>query len=222
MVMLDEHDRGRVAILQKDGSLVPDAFDTTYFPYLANAGTTTAVIWNGNQSSVAFLLNDQPVTIVGRQATSTANLRGSVVPYRMVMALWQPSLEGLRDFLRGHGDSGSVIVLGTPPPKTEDDVRAGIAIEPYFVGLLADQGLTPETAPVTNATSRVAAWEALQDAMAEVAHSAGAHFLAVDPQTQTPEGTLLSEYSGPDATHANPAYGGVMWRRLIDHIDSGR
>lgn len=222
MHLLPDADRDRVAVLDKEETAPPDAFDTTYFPELARAGTTTAVIWNGNQHNVSFMLNTLPVTIVGRSAGPAARaVNGTVVPFLMAKALWEPSLEGLRDFTASHPAPASLLVLGTPPPKPDAQVRAGIAVEPYFVELLAAEGHTPRTAPVTDPSTRVAAWESLQEAMSDIAAAAGARFLAVPDDVRTHEGTLRPELCAHDATHANPEYGRIMWRHLLDAVDAG-
>jgi hypothetical protein len=219
MELLDEADRARVAVLDVRKAPVPA--DDSYWPVLGRSTTTTAVVWGGNQHSVTFMLSSPPLTIVRARATTAPPVEGRVVPYRMVMALWGPTLEGLADFVNGHPDPASVVVLGTPPPKPERQVRDGIAVEPFFVELLATEGFTPQTAPVTPAHTRVAAWEALQDAMEEIAVRGGARFLGVPDAARTDEGTLRPEFCEGDATHANPAYGLLMWHHLIDHAGSG-
>jgi len=105
--------------------------------------------------------------------------------------------------------------LGTPPPKPEMKVRAGIAIEPHFVQVLAARGLTPEDAPVVDTTTRVAAWDALQECLHEVAAEGGANFLGVPGDVAGPDGTLLDMYCAPDATHANRSYGHRIWSHLL-------
>lgn len=217
--LLDDATRRRVAVLDVRKASVPA--DDTYWPRLAAAGRTTAVVWAGNQHSVTFMLAAPPLTIVRARATTPPPVEGRVVPYRMVMALWQPSLEGLADFMGGHPDPASVIVVGTPPPKPEEQVRQGIAVEPFFVDLLAAEGFTPRTAPVTAAETRVAAWEALQDGMREIAVRAGGRFLDVPESARTAEGTLRPEFCEGDATHANPAYGVLMWHHLLDYAEGG-
>jgi len=221
MHLLPDPDRDRVAVLDKQDTAPPDAFDTTYFPELARAGTTTAVIWNGNQHNVSFMLNSVPVTIVRRDAERAPEIRGTVVPFTMAKALWAPSLEGLREFTAGHPAPASVIVLGTPPPKPDAQIRAGIAVEPHFVQLLAAEGFTAQDAPVTDPSTRVAAWESLQEAMADIAADAGCRFLAVPDEVRTQEGTLRPELCAHDATHANAEYGRIAWRHLLDAVDAG-
>lgn len=222
MPLLDESIRPRAAVFDVRAAPVRTDLHDDYWPSLAEqTGRTTAVLWNGNQHNVSLLLTEEPLTVVSPRADAPPVVRGRVVPYRMVMALWEPSLEGLRDFVTTHPDPASVIVVGTPPPKPDAQVRAGIAVEQHFVELLAAAGFTPRTAPVTETATRVASWDALQDAMREIAVAAGAGWMGVPDAARTDEGTLRPEYCEVDATHANPAYGLLMWRLLIDYVGAG-
>ena len=220
--LLDEATRARVAVFDVREAPVPANLHEDYWPRLAEErGRTTAVVWGGNQHAVTLMLTADPLTVVSPHAATPPPVRGTVVPYRMVMALWEPSLAGLREFLASHPDPASVVVVGTPPPKPDAQVRAGIAVEPYFVELLAAAGFTPATAPVTDTATRVASWDALQDAMRGIAADAGAGFLEVSPDARTGEGTLRPEYCEADATHANPAYGALMWHYLLGRVGGG-
>ncbi len=219
MPLLDEAARSRAAVFDVRAAPVRADLHDDYWPSLAEqTGCATAVLWAGNQHTVSLLLTDEPLTVVSPHASAPPVIRGRVAPYRMVMALWEPSLEGLRDFVTTHPDAASVIIVGTPPPKPDAQVRAGISVEPYFVELLAAAGFTPQTAPVTDAATRVASWDALQDAMREIAAATGAGWMGVPDAARTDEGTLRPEYCESDATHANPAYGLLMWRRLLDRV----
>ncbi len=222
MPLLDEATRPRVAVFDVRAAPVPADLHEDYWPRLARErGRTTAVVWGGNQHNVSLLLSAEPLTVVSPHAPAPPPVRGTVVPYRMVMALWEPSLTGLRDFLESHPDPASVVVVGTPPPKPDAQVRAGIAVEPYFVDLLAAAGFTPATAPVTDTATRVASWDALQDGMRDIAAAAGAGWLGVPDAARTAEGALRPEFCEADATHANPAYGVLMWHHLLDHVGTG-
>lgn len=222
MPQLAEPARSRAAVFDVRAAPVRADLHDDYWPSLARqTGRTTAVIWAGNQHNVGLLLSTEPLTVFSPHATAPPALHGPVVPYRMVMALWEPSLEGLRDFLGSHPDPGSVVVVGTPPPKPDAQVRAGIAVEPYFVEMLAAAGFTPQDAPVTDPATRVATWDALQDAMREIATAAGAGWLGVPDAARTGEGCLRPEFCAPDATHANTDYGLLMWAHLLDHVGEG-
>ena len=175
------------------------------------------IIWGGNQHNVVFMMTDEPITVVGPRGVTTGPT-GRVIPYSMVKALWNPWLADLVEFLGGHVKPSGVTLLGTPPPKAEAQIRAGIAVEPHFLNLLAERSLTPETAPIVNASTRVATWDALQERMAEIANDFGARFLPVPPDVAADDGTLLPELARPDATHANPEYGVIMWRHLLREL----
>lgn len=215
MELLDHSERGAVAVL--DVAAAPVVPDETYWPVLAAAEHPTVVLWGGNQHNVVFMMSDVPITVVGPRGVAFEPV-GHVIPYSMVKALWNPWLADLVEFLGAHPRPSLVTLLGTPPPKAEPQIRAGIAIEPYFVDLLASQGLTPDTAPVVDTPTRVATWDALQERMAEVASDFGARFLPVPPEVMADDGTLLPELADRDATHANPAYGVITWRYLLREL----
>jgi hypothetical protein len=214
---LDDVTASQVALLDTaDGQGTPD---DDYWRLLGESPGTTAVIWEGNQHNVSFLLGALPIAIVGRSARApVAAAPGTVVPWRMAQELWRPSLEGLVAFLAAHPTPGSVIVVGTPPPKSEEHVRAGLMAEPLFVLMLEREGLTPDTVPVVGVETRVAAWESLQESMAQIADAHGARFLEVPDMAREPWGTLLPEYCAADASHANPDYGLLMWHHLMNAI----
>lgn len=217
MKLLDEREQRRVAVLDlKKGYHAPT---DDYWTRLSEAETKTAVVFGGNDHNVSFLFNDKPVTIVGRHAAAAPSAVGTVIPYRMVMELWRTPLAGLMRFMSEHRDPGSVVVVGTPPPKPDAQIRAGIAIEPHFVGLLTAAGTSAEAAPLIDPATRVATWEAYQDVMEEIAVATGGRFMPVPDQVRTDEGTLKPEYCDADATHANKDYGVLMWRSLIDFVD---
>ena len=231
MPLLADELQRRAATLDLRGRTVPapGAFypspDKNYWRLAARAGTTTAIVWDGNQHNVRFLLSDAPFTVVGRREPAQPP-EGRVLPFRMMRALFEGDLEtsGLTRFLAAHADPASVVVIGTPPPKSEQQVREGLAYDErfgqeFFVNALAELGFTPESVPVTSDETRVACWEALQEAMAQAAAKAGATFLPVPDWLRNGEGTLRPEYCEPDTTHANTAYGVAMWQQIAERVE---
>lgn len=231
MPLLPDELHRRVAVLDLKGRTVPapgvfrPAPDTAYWRVAAAAGTTTAIVWDGNQHNARFLLRDVPFTVIGRRSPS-APVEGRVVPYRMMRALFERDLDtgGLTGFLGAHPDPASVLLIGTPPPKSDEQVRRGLTNDGplgqgFFVDALAELGLTPETAPVTSAATRVACWEALQEAVEAAAVGAGARFVPVPEWMLNPDGTLRAEYCEPDTTHANTTYGVAMWQEIAAHAE---
>jgi hypothetical protein len=131
----------------------------------------------------------------------------SIVPYAMVKHLWSASMDALREVIATFPRPERIVVIGTPPPKSELALRTGWAYEHVLRELISARGFTVETAPVGNPHTRVAAWDALQEGLQEAAEASGARFLAIPEGVQDADGLLLPEYCAPDATHANAAYG---------------
>jgi hypothetical protein len=225
MALLPDELQRRVAVLDLNGRTLPapgafrPAPNDDYWRLAAAAGTSTALVWDGNQHNARFLLSDTPFSVVGREPVEP--LAELVVPYRMMRALFERDLEasGLMKFLEEHPQPASVLIVGTPPPKSEQQVRQGLLNDGplgqgFFVDALAKVGLTLESAPLTPAATRVAAWEALQEATEAAATGAGAAFVPVPEWMRTEDGTLREEYCEPDTTHANTAYGAAMWQEI--------
>jgi hypothetical protein len=229
MDLLEAEARARVAVLDAGGRVVAasyhhapagnlhhwyDAPDDQYWHLLAAAGSATVIMWDGNQHNSDFLLSAAPLAVIGQRTNGEPVMGTQVTPYRMLKSHFSLSLNGLRDWLGAHSDPSTVLVAGTPPPKSEEHVRAGLAIEHYFIELLEKEGLTPNTVPLTDVATRVACWEALQEAMESISTAAGARFLAVPEVSQNSVGTLRAEYCGHDVTHGNLAYGVLMWQTI--------
>jgi hypothetical protein len=212
MSLLAQAEQQAVAVFDAlEQATVPD---DDYWRIIAREASPVVILWGGNQHNVVFMMSNEPITVVGPRGAVSEPI-GRVIPYSMVKSLWNPWLADLKEFLAKHVDASNVTLLGTPPPKAEGQIRAGIAIEPHFGFLLSAQGLTADTAPIVDTSTRVATWDALQERMAEIANGAGAGFLPVPLEVMADDGTLLPELAGPDATHANPAYGIIMWRHLL-------
>jgi hypothetical protein len=232
MHLLPDELRARVAVLDVKGRALPapgvfrPAPNDAYWQVAAAAGTATAIVWDGNQHNARFLLSDVPFSVVGRRGT-VESADDLVVPYRMMRALFDRDLatSGLTAFLDAHPQPDSVLVVGTPPPKSEQQVRQGLANDGplgqgYFVDALASLGLTPESAPLTPVSTRVACWEALQEAMEAVAVNAGAAFVPVPEWMRTADGTLREDLCEPDTTHASTAYGTAMWQEIAARVEA--
>jgi hypothetical protein len=232
MQLLPDELRRRVAVLDVKGRTLPapgvfrPAPNEGYWRDAAAAGTSTAIVWDGNQHNARFLLSDRPFSVIGRRGL-VESLDELVVPSRMMRALFERDLEAasLMGFLDAHPRPASVLLVGTPPPKSEQQVRQGLANDGplgqgYFVDALAKLGLTPESAPLTPVATRVASWEALQEATEAAATGAGAAFVPVPDWMRTADGTLSQEYCEPDTTHANTAYGVAMWQEIAARAEA--
>jgi hypothetical protein len=163
-----------------------------------------AVVWNGNQHNYSFLFeSDEPIRL------HDCGERGRVVPASMVSAFWEPSLGGIEAAVAS-ARAEQVALLGTPPPKSDGGIRAGLPHSPWFVEALAAAGESVQTIRITPAAVRVGLWKILQADLAAVAARIGAVFVPVPDAAQAADGCLKPEYSAGDATHANGAFGALM------------
>jgi hypothetical protein len=162
------------------------------------------VVWNGNQHNRHFLFSvDEPFRL------HDGGERGTVVSASTISAFWEPSLAGM-DLSVTAVQAERTVVLGTPPPKIEEEIRAGLKRETVFLDAIAAAGEHPDTIPITPVELRVAIWGVLQGDLEARAARVGAVFVPVPASAQTADGCLKPEYSGPDASHANGAFGALM------------
>ncbi len=192
--------------------------DDDYWDFLAHAGAgrTVAVVWDGNQHNTAFLLSPEPPF---RVYTSTVcepgGEQGVWIPQEMVRDFWSASFDRLGDVLALLSRVAQVLVLGTPPPKSDQIVRATLASDPYWAVVARELGLELDNVSVTPAAVRVALWRVLQDLTRDQAGKAGATFIPVPASAMSSDDLLLDCYGNPDVTHANSAYGELMWREIF-------
>ncbi len=62
-------------------------------------------------------------------------------------------------------------------------------------------------------------WGLIQDLLAEFAVRGGAEFIPVPESALDSDGYLAPAYEGVDVTHANEAYGALMWSSIAAHLD---
>lgn len=187
--------------------------DEDYWRAAIEGQAPLGFIWDGNQHNVRFLLPGQPLVVFGSRAR-TERVHAQVVPFMAVRELWAGSLRELAEWMMRARRGRRVFVVGTPPPKPDHQVREGLAREEYFTRLLAKWGIPLEEAPICDEQTRVALWESLQEAMAQLCAGEGVEFVPVPGQTQTSSGALKPELCSQDATHANAQYGLLMWGQI--------
>lgn len=171
----------------------------------AAPGRVLAVVWNGNQFNRHFLFDfDEPLRLHDSREP------GTVVPAAMISAFWEPSVAGI-DVNVKSVQAEHTVLLGTPPPKTEEEIRAGLAREPRLLRAVGANGESADTIRTTPTDVRVGLWKILQGDLEARAARIGATFVPVPASAQTPDGCLKPEYSGGgDASHANGAFGALM------------
>lgn len=186
-------------------SAAPPQPDRTYWRVACSApGRVLAVVWNGNQHNRHFLF-----TVDERFRRHDGGEFGTVVSASTISAFWEPSLAGM-DLSVTSVQAEHTVVLGTPPPKAEEEIRASLQREPVFLEAIGAAGGHPDTIPITPVELRVAIWQVLQGDLEARAARVGAVFVPVPASAQTADGCLRPEYSGSDASHANGAFGALM------------
>jgi hypothetical protein len=193
-----------------------------YWDYLcdAGAGRTVALVWEGNQHNVAFLLQPDPSF---RVFCAPGDPRpreepGTWVPREMVSGYWEDSLALLGLMLDRLAERSEVLVIGTPPPKPDADLQAQLQgkleWDPWMRELASARGEAGSDLQISSGTLRLALWSVIQDGMREVARRSGATFVPVPESVRDGAGFLADAYCAPDLTHANAAYGGLIWAQI--------
>jgi hypothetical protein len=113
-------------------------------------------------------------------------------------------------------DDVQVVVLGTPPPKKSDELlRSRLGAERYFWHMALSLGVDLEHVALTSSPVRAKMWAAIQDLLAKAASEHSCRFLP-SPAECAIDGCYLDErFAAPDVTHANAAYGSVVWEKLL-------
>jgi DNA-binding HxlR family transcriptional regulator len=198
--------------------------DEAYWQALVEhaADADIALVWGGNEHNVGFffqaafafdfLSNKVKKLIPSFQIVSQSKIKRR---YNEI------SLDELDEVLKALRERGarSVTLVGTPPPKRDNEMlRKLLEKEPYFCDWAAQLGQSTDEIKITEPHIRLKLWYLLQEMIAEIGRRHGARFIPVASELQDEDGFLLEQYSFPDVTHANAAYGEVMLRKVLEEI----
>ena len=139
----------------------------------------------------------------------------------MLKASWAHLVDELATLVGEIIPRSRVLILGTPPPKTDERIRTGLLRDSAFVELTTRRGLDPTTSPITPLQVRVALWDIVQEQLADIAASTGATFVPVPVCVFATDGSLRDEFAGEDVTHGNAKYGEMAWRAVADVLKDG-
>lgn len=199
-----------------------------YWSFVVDAavGRTVVILWNGNQHTVDFLFERTPPLHVvafdegyaGKESVPDDAVWASRAALRAHFAPSMNELDAILERLRDR--AAAVVVAGTPAPKSTADVMSGLESDGFATALRA--AATDGHAPrVARTGLRLTLWQIVQDLLAESAARGGAAFLPIPSATRAAEGTMLSAYSAPDVSHANPEYGDLVWVDIESHVLGG-
>lgn len=186
----------------------------------AAGGRVIVIVWQGNQHLSRFLVAGEPFRLCeggGGGEPKAADDIDEVpwVPVSMVEATFETSLVPLGELLSSLSAARQLLVVGTPPPKPDHVVRAALADEWALAKIVRDHGYEPDTVPLSPLPLRLALWRVLQRCVAAWATEAGATFVSVPQQAISTDGCLREEYWYADASHANAAYGSLVWSAVL-------
>lgn len=198
--------------------------DEAYWQWMKeqSAGTKIALVWGGNEHNLFYFFEDHRSFDFVSRHVNKLSFALNVIPQRIVREKFnKTSLQNLRGLLAGIEKAPvfSVAVVGTPPPKRDNEqLRKILLNEPYFVDWAADIGENLETVKILSPHIQLKLWFLLQDMLAEAAHQVGVRFIPVAREVMDAEGFLREEYWYPDVTHANRHYGEVMLRQIVEEL----
>ena len=208
-----------IAILHGESDIDSEA--SPYWAMVLSAArhdrSPVAIIWNGNQHNAHFLLEPAArFSVFPATGPWEDGLSRPLVPRSLIRAFMEPSLVGLRSLLAGI-DGVKVAVLGTPPPKSDEAVRAAIETDPWLTDWARDRGMTMATLRVTPFSVRCELWRVIQELLQEISDAYRVPFVPV-PDRMFRDGALSIEASAPDATHANGVWAETMTRAAMSAV----
>jgi hypothetical protein len=199
------------------------ALEEDYWDFLADAGAgrTVALVWDGNQHNGAFLVQPDPPFRVHRSTAGSGPQNdepGTWVPRAMVSSYWETSFALLGSMVDRLSGRSRVLVVGTPPPKSDGDLRATLDgkldWDRWITDIASTRGQASSELPISPAPLRLALWSVIQDRLREEARRSGATFVPVPDRACDAAGFLAAACSADDLTHANAQYGGLMWAQI--------
>ena len=195
-----------------------------YWDFLADAasGRTVAVVWDGNQHNGAFLIEPEPpFRVYGESGAPGPPVApsGQWVPREMLSTYWWESFAELGRAVERLLERSRVLVIGTPPPKPTEYIRAKLEggnpdWDPWVADIASSRETPSPELPISPEPFRLALWSVIQDGMREQARRRGATFVPAPPAARDAAGLLIPDYSNGDLTHGNAQYGGLLWAQI--------
>ena len=180
-----------------------------------SASQPIAIMWNGNQHNIHFLLESElKCNFYGLPMEVGMPL----VPLKQIQELFKPTFEELTNVLKKFSKNTEIILLGTPGPKKSDFLNSLIANDPYFVKVGSDLGLSPKELKASKNSLRAYMWNFTQNMTKELAEDFGFRFVPTPNKTLDDSLILKSEYYSDDLTHANELFGVEMLETLLNSV----
>jgi hypothetical protein len=206
-----------------DGTLImagPFPRDMSYWDALADLGTgaDVGIIWHGNEHNVCYFFEAETPFDFLSPHVHKMDPSAQIMSRAAIRDRFQQSFNDLDLVLKrlATGGVNRIALIGTPPPKGDNEaLRAFAQTETYFVEAAAQLGQSVETRAITDPYVRLKLWYLLQDKLAEEARIRGVMFIPVPKEVQDADGYLKREFWFEDVTHANEAYGNVIYETVV-------
>ncbi len=175
------------------------------------AGKTVALLWEGNHHNSFFLFEPSmrfdflPRRLQSLPIDETA----MIVPETLIQARFRTILAPLDQLLENLTGRCRIVLVGTPPPKGDNDYIERMLPTEFAGELSSIEGLQ-----LTSPVLRLKLWSVMQDIYREKAEERGIEFVPVPEFALDEIGYLKREFWADDVTHANAAYGSLM----LDHL----
>lgn len=191
----------------------------TYWEMLQREGEDSVVvlIWGGNDHNAWFLFETTPPFDFVRPDSEFVDATARLVPLSMMQRLFTSpphyaECKAVVAMLKS-APGCRLMLMETVPPKGDDAaLRRFLAVE--FKQLMAEQGVTAETARLTKPEVRLKLWRCFRDAYKNLAQELGVEFLNLPNWTFDERGFLEREHWQTDATHASVDYGAKLRRHI--------
>jgi hypothetical protein len=125
-------------------------------------------------------------------------------------------MDPLRAILK-NAEGVKLLLLGTPPPKSDDQIRAAFENDPWLAEWAVRLGMTESTLRITPLAVRVELWKITQELLRDLSDEWGMTFVGV-PDRAWSSGALPAQASAPDCTHANGYWADVMIQEANDAL----
>ena len=188
------------------------------------AGRDIFITYRGNEHVANFLFAGDPATDVYDPALPGMEDGARVPPRSLIKDFFQSHIRDFEPILKELIAAGAanVVVLGTPPPKSDL-----IAFEPIirrsraFRELAAHNAIDLSRARLASARFLLKLWRILQESYQDIAIRNGARFVPVPAKTIDKDGFLkngLYEYAVFGVTHANAKFGQMLMKAAFADV----
>jgi hypothetical protein len=188
----------------------------------AAAGRTVGLMWGGNEHNSIYFFQRAYRFDFSSEHVSRFLSRAQIVTQRTVRKRFlELSLNDMETLLKALAGAGArkVALLGTPPPKYDNEkLRKLLDAEPVLVQWARTAKIPLDEVAITDPLVRLKLWHLLQDMFREAAARYGFSYIGTPPEAQDADGFLREELWAPDVTHANMAYGALMFAKVIEEL----